>query len=77
MSGVPHHVAMRAANTKNERRTGYPRNNIITHHFTLLMPRSIRYSRPKDRLIAGDMAAVLRDSQTAEAVHVFGHTAIE
>jgi len=53
---------MRAANTKNERRTGYPRNNIITHHFTLLMLLSIRYSRPEDRLIAGNMAAVLRDS---------------
>jgi hypothetical protein len=67
---------MRAANTRNERRTGYLRNN-ITHHFTLLMLLSICYSRPEDRLIAGNMAAVLRDSQTAEAVHVFGHTAIE
>jgi hypothetical protein len=67
---------MRAANTRNERRTGYLRNN-ITHHFTLLMLLSIRYSRPEDRLIAGNMAAVLRNSQTAEAVHVFGHAAIE
>ena len=61
VSGVAHHVAMRAANTRNERRTGYLRNN-ITHHFTLLMLLSIRYSRPEDRLIAGNMAAVLRDS---------------